>query len=264
MSNTIHDWTGAYAAHSLDGAERAEFEAHLRDCAQCREEVALFEETLAHLGSADADAMPDVPAHLGASIMDQIAHTPQESTPPHLVERGTAGDTTVGTRPAGRSDARGPGHTRPGATPSHRRGRRGSRMLLAAAAVLAVAAVGVSAVLSIGGPRSEVVALANEVREAPDAVTVPLGVGDAELVYSAELGAFAASGDAPALDEGLAYQLWLVNADGTIGAGPTFADGSFTAAERQSLDGVNAIAVSVEPVGGSAQPTTDPIAAAEL
>lgn len=267
MSNTIHDWTGAYAAHSLDEADRAEFEAHLADCAPCREEVASVQEALALLDTADAGTdLPEVPAGLGGAVMEQVAQTPQERAPEHLAvrrsETGGAGaaQTAASTRPAGRGgDSR-----RPAGRAGSSRPRRGSRLLLAAAAVLAVAAVGVGAVLSIATPRGEMVALANEVREAPDAVTVSLGVGDAQLVYSNEVGAFAATGTAPELDAGLAYQLWVVREDGTIGAGPTFEDGNFTAAHRQQLDGVSAIAVSVEPEGGSEQPTTDPIAAAEL
>ena len=56
----------------------------------------------------------------------------------------------------------------------------------------------------------------------------------------------------------------MVNADGTIDPGPTFQAGDFETAVIEDLSGVNAIAVSVEPAGGSEQPTTDPIATVEL
>ncbi len=262
MNSAIHDWTGAYAAHSLSDTEREEFEAHLRECAPCRAEVASFEEVLAQLSDADFEAdaeagtAPQVPAGLQASVMAEIARTPQEAAPhASATVDGVGSGSVEASTVSSLSDAR---------ERHARKPRLGARMLVAAAAVFAVAAVGVGTFLGWGGPTDPMELLAQEVQTAEDAVTVDLGVGQTQVVYSRTAGGFAAVGDAPELEAGHEYQLWIVNADGTINAGPTFEPGLFTAAAAQDLDGVAAIAVSVEPTGGSVQPTTDPIAIVEL
>lgn len=42
MADAIHDLTAPYALDALDEAERAEFEAHLATCGECREELRGF------------------------------------------------------------------------------------------------------------------------------------------------------------------------------------------------------------------------------
>ena len=58
---TEHEWlalAAPYALDALDGEERAAFEAHLVQCAQCRAEVASFREVAARLAAAVPDASP--------------------------------------------------------------------------------------------------------------------------------------------------------------------------------------------------------------
>lgn len=235
MSENPHELVGAYALGALDPAETAEFEAHLSGCDACREELASFDVVIDALLEDDEDDAP-VPANLAARIAAGVAVTPQV-TPPVAAQESSNVVPFLG-RPL-------------------------VRLFAAVAALLAVAGIGV-ALLSLGTPKDATLAELDRIREAPDATTVALGVGDAELVYSKTLGAFGATGTTPALEAGQTYQLWIVNADGTIDPGPTFPAGDFTAAAPDSLADAVAIAVSVEPQGGSLQPTTDPISAVTL
>src|SRR5687768_3200877 len=64
MMDDMHDLVAAYAVDALDDSERAEYEAHLVDCAECREELAQL-----------SDA--------AASVAETVSVTP----PPELKER---------------------------------------------------------------------------------------------------------------------------------------------------------------------------------
>jgi anti-sigma-K factor RskA len=65
----IHELSAAYALHALDAEDRREFEAHLRQCPECRETVGSFQETAAAL-AYEVD-MPPPPASLRARILDE-------------------------------------------------------------------------------------------------------------------------------------------------------------------------------------------------
>jgi anti-sigma-K factor RskA len=87
---------------------------------------------------------------------------------------------------------------------------------------------------------------------------------DATLVWSGELGLSAIIvEDLPALGDDEDYQLWYIGAAGPISAGTFDSDGSGTV--WRVLDGTmtagDTVGVTVEPKGGSEQPTTDPIVA---
>ncbi|WP_061964182.1 anti-sigma factor [Demequina aurantiaca] len=294
---SIHDLVGAYALNAIDDAERVTFEAHLDECAQCREELASFGDVLDALAD-DADDQVQAPAGLADRIGAQIALTPQVASPSST--SGVTSDdvdhldgATVGGAPvsdgntadlprveaeindtsaqsanvvsfdrAVSADSPKTSGERTHADPVGRRSRL-TMMLATAAATVAVAAVGIGFLVSNGSPDSNIAAI-DAVLTAPDARVIDLGVGDAQITVSDEAGGFAATGTAPDLPTGEEYQLWMVNTDGTISAGPTFEAGDFETAVLADMSSVTAIAVSVEPDGGSLQPTTDPIAAAEL
>lgn len=63
----IHDLTPAYALHALDDEERERYESHLAQCARCREELALLQESASAL--AWAVESPPPPHHLRARIL---------------------------------------------------------------------------------------------------------------------------------------------------------------------------------------------------
>ena len=55
----IHALSGAYAVDALDDIERAQFERHLAECAECRAEVASLRSTAALLAETTATAPPE-------------------------------------------------------------------------------------------------------------------------------------------------------------------------------------------------------------
>lgn len=276
-TDDMHGLVGAYALNAVSETERTAFEAHLDVCGQCREELASFGSVIDSLADdADGDADVVLPAGLAERIAAEIAVT--EQVTPSLVPLPASDGDTADLPKIEDEIAAGPtsdfdvaleaasdnvvAFERTHANPAGRRSRL-PMLLAAAAATIAVAAVGVGFIITGGSPDANVASV-DQVLNAPDAHTIALGVGDTEITVSDEVGGFAATGNAPALDEDLEYQLWLVNADGTIDPGPTFQAGHFKTAVIEDLSGVNAIAVSVEPAGGSEQPTTDPIATVEL
>ncbi|MCP3425568.1 anti-sigma factor [Rothia sp. AR01] len=69
--------------------------------------------------------------------------------------------------------------------------------------------------------------------------------------------------DFPDPGEGKQYQLWLLE-DGTPVPDVTFDGGQSDVWASGDLAGVQAMAVTVEPAGGSEHPTTDPLMVADL
>ena len=82
------------------------------------------------------------------------------------------------------------------------------------------------------------------------------GISDVSVFVSDSAGGIAVEGDMPAPAAGKEYQLWVVPADGSAPIpGPTMGGGETDAAWLTDLDGAGAIAVSLEPEGGSTTPT---------
>jgi anti-sigma-K factor RskA len=80
-----HALVGAYALDALTDEERAEFEAHLIDCADCRREVGEFRETLAETSVLTETAPP---AELRGNVLTAIKTVRQlEPQPAHAVEQ---------------------------------------------------------------------------------------------------------------------------------------------------------------------------------
>jgi anti-sigma-K factor RskA len=65
----IHELSAAYALDALDGDERREFEEHLTHCAECREDVASFQEAASALAYRVEVAPP--PPALKDRILEQ-------------------------------------------------------------------------------------------------------------------------------------------------------------------------------------------------
>jgi anti-sigma-K factor RskA len=65
----VHDLTAAYALDALDERERAEYEAHLATCEQCRAELASLQKSATSL--AYAVPAPAPPPQLRERILDQ-------------------------------------------------------------------------------------------------------------------------------------------------------------------------------------------------
>lgn len=241
-----HTLSGGYSLDALDDVERREFEEHLRTCDACRAEVAEFAATAAYLGIAAA--VPPPPA-LRDQVLADIRRVRQ--LPPQ----------------------------RNNVVPSRGVSRRSFTLVAAAASVLAALAM-VLGVLAYQADRradelaaeaaqsqQQVEQLAAEaariatVLAAPDAqsTAAPVeGGGEVAAVASEELGeVILLTRDLPELAEDLTYQLWFIDAEGPVSGGVLDVppNGDLTLVTEGDLAGVTTIALSVEPSGGSEQPT---------
>ena len=218
----IHALSGAYAVDAVDDIERASFERHLADCPACRAEVASLRETSAAL--ADDSAVAPPPA-LRAAVLDGISRV--RPLPP----------VTVG----------GPVH------------RRKWFPALVAAVVLTLVGLGGAVWQPWRDDTSTTVTATDRVLADPDAqrITQELPNGaKATIVRSAkEHRAVLVTEDMPAPPDGKVYQLWLQSpADEMVSAGlmPSGADTALLAGDADDAIGAG---ISVEPAGGSDQPT---------
>ncbi|MFX0578724.1 anti-sigma factor [Nocardia nepalensis] len=141
------------------------------------------------------------------------------------------------------------------------RGRLG--WLVTAAAVIVAIWVGVAAVTYHDAPAASRGMSADAVLAQPDLRTrlVPVSSGGSLMVRSsAEIAtALVSFNDVPAPPDGRSYQVWLVSADGaprSVAIVVSVAGSSVVT----RFDTVDTLAVTVEPAGGSAKPTTTPIA----
>ncbi|WP_084106682.1 anti-sigma factor [Demequina sp. NBRC 110056] len=274
---SIHDLVSAYALDALDADERRDFEAHLATCPSCQEELAGYDDVLGALAepsdATEAAADDAAAARLAASLRERIAATEQVAEGPSA----PTAETAEPTRPeANVTDirARASAPTGPAAgaesvpssmpEPVRRQPRRGSRLLVAAASLLGIAlAVTAGLMLADRGDSSQLAADIERIRTAEDVVEQPLGLGEAVAYVSASEGV-ALVGETPGLDDEETYQVWVVPADGSAPVpGPVMADGDSEVVWDTDLDGAAAIAVSVEPEGGSTTPT-EVVTAVEL
>ena len=259
MNESLHLLTGAYAVGALDPAELAEFEAHLVDCPECSAEVRGLLGTAARLASAEA---VEPPARLKAAVMAQIATTRQ--LPP--LEAPRAEESGEAAAPAEGGVV----------VPMRRPGWSwGQKALASAAAVLAVVSIGLSALLAQSSSTRQQLDAQQQtitrVLTASDARTLagPVeGGGRGAVVVSPSLGTtvFVAS-QLPAAPTGHTYELWYLGADGNAVPAGTFvpgADGHATTVLTGAPGQAAAVGMTVEPAGGSPQPTTAPILAVKL
>jgi len=288
------DLAGAYALHALSPDEAAVYERYLAQSEQARTEAAELGDTAVALGLSVAPVQPS--SALKASLMAKLASTPQLA-PRGAAEPSAPTDTTTDAPPAAIPIGSAPSHssaTAPGAAdqgPDVARAGDGGRgsgsaadraqrrwfqrpagYLVAAAAAVALFVGGTVAGQAIyGNPNDDFAqqqasSLA-EIEAAPDSqrAAAQTATGqDATLVWSGELGLSAIIvEDLPALGDNEDYQLWYIGAAGPISAGTFDSDGSGTV--WRVLDGTmtagDTVGVTVEPKGGSEQPTTDPIVA---
>jgi anti-sigma-K factor RskA len=225
----IHALSGAYALDALDDLERAQFEHHLAQCAECRAEVASFRETAARLSEPWSAKSP---ASLRDGVLSGIGRI--RPLPPLGPERSTR----AGLR------------------------RRLLPPVLAVAAAVVLLAVG--AVLWHPWQHSHTT-VADRVLHAPDAIRMteelPGGTGQITLVRSASLGRAVMIGDhVPRPPAGKTYQMWLQQPGQPMVSAGLMTDPTRPTVLTGDPGTASAAAVSVEPVGGSAHPSSDVVA----
>lgn len=236
MTADVHTLAGPYAVDALPREEQAFFERHIAVCDPCCVEVAEFLATAAALGTASEEPPPPAMRDRVLRAVDVTRQVPPD---------------------AGRQESRSR--------------RRAGSLLTGVAAALALALMVLSGVTVAMNERiveleaalpdltSEDQVLA--VLSAPDAQTRQLDTaldGSARFVYSAALdqGIFVASG-MEALDADQVYELWLYH-DGAPRPATVFdsgSDGRAMALVDGAVAGAEFAAVTVEPQGGSPEPT---------
>ncbi|MBT8215629.1 MAG: anti-sigma factor [Acidimicrobiia bacterium] len=223
----------AYALNAMSEQERTEFEAHLETCPECQHVLADLQEGAALLGRAEAG---DVPELFRRRVLNAIADEPQE--PATSVEAAAA------VRPPWRTRITG----------------------IAAVLVAVMATVAVVAALTGG-------TTAGDVRTAADAVVVAVAPTpdltaevDGTFTYSeTESASVLTLAGLPAVGDDATYQLWFVGE--VIEASATFTPGDGNAVEvviDRTPGDAGLIGITVEPSGGSLQPTTPILITAEL
>lgn len=287
----LHTLTGAYAVHALPEAEREAFERHLAACPSCGSEVAELQATAGRLGLAvSAATSPEMRARVLRQIADVRQEPPRvtgDPADPAGADDGTAAGsdgTPSGFRDGFRDGARGRAHVRARVRGERRRGGRSARpralprFALAACLALAAAAGGVAVwqyqtaqdareQAEQSRQRQEELA---RVLAAPDARTtgrteLPGGASGSVVVSrDRDRAAFLASGmDAP--PSGKVYQLWFADGKKMRSAGLLDSPGGTKAVLMEgSVGAASAMGVTVEPAGGSPQPTTRPLALMKL
>ncbi|MDI6944470.1 anti-sigma factor [Microbacterium barkeri] len=254
------------ALHALSPEDAARLEQALAADPALRARAQRDEETAALL----ADATPEVapPAAIRDQLLARIAGAaaPADVAPEQSADAPAepAASAPAASEPAGPAGSQA-GEAEPAASAPARPGRR--RWFALAASVAVVAAVGLSA-LTIGRllDRPDAVVALEQIAQADDGQVLEgelPGGGAIEMHWSHSVGEVVVLADeAPALDEGRQYELWLVRGDEPIPAGVF--DGG--ADEPLLLDGELApgdvVAVTIEQEGGSPTgvPTTEPIA----
>ncbi|MGW5781993.1 anti-sigma factor [Streptomyces sp. NPDC003863] len=234
-----HEAVGAYVLHALPPAEEAAFENHLAGCASCRREADELRRTTARLGGV---LSATAPAELRRRTLDQVRATRQERT-----------------------------------RPVPRRGRRLAQMALAASLAAAVALGGVAVWQhrEAEDARAGAVRAEERARENASAVGDVLTASDATL-HSERLadGASAAvvvsrsqdravftARHLPDLAGARVYELWYAAESGSLRPAGLLpgTGGRDTRLLEGSLGDAVAVGITVEPAGGSAQPTTEPL-----
>jgi anti-sigma factor RsiW len=264
----IHTMSGAYALDALDPAEATAFEGHLESCESCRDEVRSFRDAV---GALADDAATPPPDRLRASVLSAI--TEVRPLPPVVPVDATAAP-IVTALPATSPPAT--AETPPMDELATRRAasRRGTPVWLqVAAAILAVVAAGGlwrSATLNRDlTAATTAAAQVTSVLTAPDATTVSSSVttgGRAAVVTSKTQGTSVLVTDGlPPAPAGKTYQIWYIGSGGSAASAGFVPTGDHTATVLAGDPSTaNAVGVTVEPEGGSAQPTTLPVLAVKV
>ena len=244
LRHDLHSLSGAYALDALEpGAERDRFTRHLSRCQSCASEVRGFREVATALAFGTA---AEPPAGLRDRVLAAAARTRQ---PPEVRT-----------------------HARP------RRTRARVPWVPWLSGVVATASI-VVAVL-FGFAQAHTQDELNQVRAENQAISLLLSAPRAKLLtYPVTHGGLATvvlaadrhelavvTTGLPALPAGKVYQLWLIGKPAITSAGllPPAKDGQTPAVLATGVVKGDALGLTVEPAGGSAQPTTKPILALPL
>ncbi len=257
MEQQLHLLTGAYALNAVTESERTDFELHALADPQTLEEVRSLSETAALLAFGTPSEEP--PPALKANIMAAIRQTGQ--LPATAVVRDISSARSLARRDRGAT------RQRPRWVPA----------VAAAAALVLVAGVGIGGwALGHGFSQNNNDKQLAAEQTQQEAMLAIMGEPDAKIATTTVGGTtvvtIAASGkanqaaimvkDMPSAPAGKSYELWFISGTGAVPAGlmkdPGASPSSVQVLEGP-VDGATHIGITVEPAGGSPQPTTQPI-----
>jgi anti-sigma-K factor RskA len=235
MRDDLHVLTGSYVLDAISEAEREEFERHLQNCPTCDAEVRGLRETAARLALACAVTPP---ARMEQQVLAATYRTRQ--LPP---------------LPAGR-----PRRERRVQPVRVLRFPRRIAVLAAAASVAAAVALGItqlSAQHQLDHARDTAIA---RVVTAPDARVEAARTsagGNVTVVTSAALReAVVSTSGMASLPSSRVYQVWVMSPSGARSAGLMHGSSLLASSVRPG----DRIGITVEPAGGTTQPTATPVA----
>lgn len=228
---------GAYAVDAVTPEERGAVEAYLRDHPEALDEVLSLQEAAATLPAPELTP----PAHVRSELLAQVARTrPLPPVVPVAAERAK--------------------------TPHA--ARRAILWLGAAAAAIVIAVAGVRIASDDAGSMPAPVA---EVMHADDARESVIDMGEHKITVTRSMGMDKAvitsttMGRAP---DGMAYQMWVKDSSGKMVSGGLLPepekDGLIAMPLHGDAGAAREVAVSMEPAGGSAQPTSKMLGSVQL
>jgi len=257
LRHDLHTLTGVYALDAIEGSERDRFERHLHRCQPCGNEVRGLRETAGRLAVAVAGVPPP---QLKERVLAAAARTRQ--LPPLAADRpqSRAERLQSGTEPLP------PGTERPPPTA----GRTWLPRLAAA-----FGAAGLAAAIVLGFALSSTQRQLDSARAQDKAISAVLtapgariltarssvgGTGTVIVAVRQQKLIFTATG-LPPLSAAKVYQLWLMGPPRIRSAGllPPPAQGRTPPLLAAGLRAGDQVGVTVEPAGGTSQPTTTPI-----
>ena len=232
MREDLHVLTGSYVLDAISDTEREEFERHLQHCPACEAEVRGMRETAARLALACAVTAP---ARMEQQVLAATYRTRQ--LPP---------------LPAGR-----PRRAMPRLVP---RVPRRLAMLAVAASVAAAVALGITELTAqhqLDQARATAIARVVTASDAHVATARTSAGGSVTVVTSAALReAVVSTSGMASLPSSRVYQVWVMSPSGARSAGLMHGSSLLASAVRPG----DRIGITVEPAGGTARPTTTPVA----
>ncbi|MEP6892914.1 MAG: anti-sigma factor [Gaiellaceae bacterium] len=230
METGIHELTAGYALDALEADERQVYEAHLRDCAQCQEDLASFWEVTGALALAATGPEPPselrerIVAAARAETQTVVPFRPRRLQPTRVLAAGTA---------------------------------------VAATALIAVGGWAVSLHNRLDDANGRLAAqhASLSVVSDPAARSVSLAKGSGKLVVAPDGRAVMILDGLPPAQPGKAYEVWVIRGTTPTRAGLFSGGGRSLVAVDGNVGTDAVVAVTLEPAGGVDAPTTTPLAA---